>query len=247
MQLLSENKVLRYLTYAVGEIVLVVIGILIALQVNNWNEGRKAREAELKILREIHANLQGDLQEFETGIDIYLDKKNACRDLLTIVKQDLPFDESYGYYSNYLRINPRFDRNASGYQLLKTKGLDLIRNDELRKAITYLYEIRYYGLISKEKELIDLMYSDIRKVLKRYEGLETLNVVKKPDSLTIPEIAIQRGRYRNMVQFDRLKEDTEFHWMLKDLEISADVEIRRYENVKKEVEALLKLIEEEIQ
>lgn len=40
MQLLSENKVLRYLTYAVGEIVLVVIGILIALQVNNWNEWR---------------------------------------------------------------------------------------------------------------------------------------------------------------------------------------------------------------
>ena len=233
-QLLGENKVLRYLAYAVGEIFLVVIGILIALQVNNWNEARKDRQDELEILREIHANLQGDLQEFELGIDIHLDKKNACQDLLNIVKKDLPYDESYGYYLNYLRIYPRFDSNGSGYQLLKTKGLDLIRNDELR----------YYSMLSREKELRNIMYSDIRTSLKRYEGLETLKVAKKPDSLTISEEALQQGRYRNMINFDRFKEDTEFHWILKDLEISATVEIRRYENAKKEVEALLKLLEE---
>jgi hypothetical protein len=47
-KLLSQNKVTRYLVYALGEIILVVIGILIALQVNNWNEGRKQRQVELK-------------------------------------------------------------------------------------------------------------------------------------------------------------------------------------------------------
>jgi Family of unknown function (DUF6090) len=41
-KLAAENKVMAYLRYAIGEIVLVVIGILIALQINNWNEGRKS-------------------------------------------------------------------------------------------------------------------------------------------------------------------------------------------------------------
>ncbi|SHH42148.1 DUF6090 family protein [Winogradskyella jejuensis] len=60
-QLLSENKFSKYLLYAIGEIVLVVIGILIALQINNWNEA-KANEARLiKILKEIRLDLETDV------------------------------------------------------------------------------------------------------------------------------------------------------------------------------------------
>ncbi len=49
-QLLSENKTGKYLKYAIGEIILVMIGILLALQVNNWNEIRKERIVENDIL-----------------------------------------------------------------------------------------------------------------------------------------------------------------------------------------------------
>ena len=49
-RLLSGNKFSKYLLYAVGEILLVVIGILIALQVDNWNEKRKASNAEHELL-----------------------------------------------------------------------------------------------------------------------------------------------------------------------------------------------------
>lgn len=49
-KLLSQNRVTQYLAYAIGEIILVVIGILIALQVNNWNENRKNGEIEHKVL-----------------------------------------------------------------------------------------------------------------------------------------------------------------------------------------------------
>ncbi|WP_205619672.1 DUF6090 family protein [Eudoraea adriatica] len=56
-QLADDNKPLKYLRYAVGEIVLVVVGILIALQINNWNQFRSERKLELKILKDLRAEI----------------------------------------------------------------------------------------------------------------------------------------------------------------------------------------------
>ena len=55
--LIMENKTSKYFKYAIGEIVLVVIGILIALQINNWNENRKLQQREVQILNEIKSDL----------------------------------------------------------------------------------------------------------------------------------------------------------------------------------------------
>jgi len=63
--LLSEGKTGKYLKYAIGEIVLVVIGILIALQINNWNENRKNQKLELEYLIGIKSNLNDDITELE--------------------------------------------------------------------------------------------------------------------------------------------------------------------------------------
>ncbi len=62
-KLAAENSVAKYLRYAVGEIVLVVIGILIALQVNNWNENQKQKKRETVYLQ----NLSIDLKETNTA------------------------------------------------------------------------------------------------------------------------------------------------------------------------------------
>ncbi|MCK0178015.1 DUF6090 family protein [Flavobacteriaceae bacterium S0862] len=51
--LLMENKTGKYFKYAIGEILLVVIGILIALQINNWNENQKDRIIEKEMLTEL--------------------------------------------------------------------------------------------------------------------------------------------------------------------------------------------------
>ena len=63
--LLSEGKTGKYLKYAIGEILLVVIGILIALQINNWNELRKEHKLETRILNEILTNLETDIENLE--------------------------------------------------------------------------------------------------------------------------------------------------------------------------------------
>ena len=58
--LINENKTSKYLKYAIGEIVLVVLGILIALQINNWNENRKDRILEKEYLTRIKSDLEID-------------------------------------------------------------------------------------------------------------------------------------------------------------------------------------------
>ena len=56
------GKTSRYFKYAIGEIILVVIGILIALQINNWNEKRKESKQEIAILKSLQSNLKSDIE-----------------------------------------------------------------------------------------------------------------------------------------------------------------------------------------
>ena len=64
--LLTENKFSKYLIYAIGEIILVVIGILIALQINNWNENRKANIKEMANLKSLKSELVISLEELNS-------------------------------------------------------------------------------------------------------------------------------------------------------------------------------------
>jgi hypothetical protein len=80
-RLLKEGKVTRYLTYALGEIVLVVIGILIALQINNWNEDRKQATAEEEFYLGVKNDLQQDL-EFINYVQANAQPKIDAYDLL---------------------------------------------------------------------------------------------------------------------------------------------------------------------
>jgi hypothetical protein len=67
-RLVSENKVRSYLIYAIGEILLVVIGILIALQVNNWNQDQKALRQEQQIISALHNEFNENLKELQKDI-----------------------------------------------------------------------------------------------------------------------------------------------------------------------------------
>ena len=64
-RLLAENRFTRYLAYAAGEIVLVVVGILIALQINNWNDARKDRAREISYMRNIREDVSANIREMD--------------------------------------------------------------------------------------------------------------------------------------------------------------------------------------
>lgn len=141
-KLLVENKLSRYLLYALGEIVLVVIGILIALQVNNWNEVRKERHQEKKHLvslnEEFEQNamtLTGLSQSIEKSLGAVnyvigeLSKPNELQNIDSIY---IALGRTVTLYNTVLSTNVYAEMESSG-------KLHLIRTDSLREAITSFY------------------------------------------------------------------------------------------------------------
>jgi hypothetical protein len=103
-KLLSENKFSKYLIYAVGEIILVVIGILIALQINNWNEKRKANEDFILLLSNVRDELVYNIEKSSEVIDYYRNVDTLANKVLNnrLVKDDYKnnptlFNISYNY------------------------------------------------------------------------------------------------------------------------------------------------------
>ena len=87
--LLSENKTGKYLKYAVGEIVLVVIGILIALGINNWNEHRKDLIKEQNINNNLYEEFSQNLKLIDAIILESTNNEKACYSLMKLMNKDI--------------------------------------------------------------------------------------------------------------------------------------------------------------
>ena len=93
--LLAQNKFLRYLTYAAGEILLVMIGILAALKINNWNEAQKLEQRTEDILRQIQEDLRTNIYETATSSNYYFYKDSLIQRLLENEIDFFDFDNPY--------------------------------------------------------------------------------------------------------------------------------------------------------
>tara|TARA_R110002051_G_scaffold19027_1_gene53853 strand:+ start:2242 stop:3003 length:762 start_codon:yes stop_codon:yes gene_type:complete len=140
--LLSEGKTGKYMKYAIGEIALVVIGILVALQINNWNQNRLDRSFEVTMLKEIKSSLESDLNYYE-GFKSRVEIKNqGIQELLTMIASNKTFPDTVLLASyNKMTWGNLFDYNKGGYEGIKSVGLDKISNDSLRRELILIYEV----------------------------------------------------------------------------------------------------------
>ena len=145
-RLLSESKFGKYLTYAIGEILLVVIGILIALSVNNWNEERKKNITELNLLNELQNNLSLDLETIEYNTLIHNRVIQSAQIINEYIDSQKEYNDSLDNHFSRVILVPLFFPAKSGYIKLIQYGTDIIKNDTLRYRIIELYEIDYSWL-----------------------------------------------------------------------------------------------------
>lgn len=156
--LLKSNKFTQYLAYAVGEIFLVVIGILIALQINTWNEVRKQRIYELKMLRELSYSLKKDSKYFQSLIN-RLDQKGRALDKLLEMRESKAENlDSISKYFQITRFETLFQYNSGAYGSIKSGGIDKISNDSIRGRMVDLYEF---------------MIPRTEKILEKLDGSDT--------------------------------------------------------------------------
>lgn len=139
--LLTENKFSKYLLYAIGEIVLVVIGILIALQLNTWKDENQAKKEELKILKSVYNEMTENLIQFDQIYFMHQKKQNSLKAILFSNLNNFSlsqFDSLGNNYLNSATYNPSF----SIYNTLVSSGkIELVTNDSLKYKISNYKDI----------------------------------------------------------------------------------------------------------
>ena len=164
-QLMAENRFSKYLLYAIGEIVLVVIGILIALGINNWNQKRIEIEKETIAFN----NLISDLEEQSASLKVNIEtEKEMFKSGLYISEH---FSRNKGFVNNdtllsklnLLGMRKTFSPIKTTFDELKSTGnITLIRNENLKRSIIQFYdELERVSLITSynNTNLVDGLYN----------------------------------------------------------------------------------------
>ncbi|NER10779.1 hypothetical protein SAMN06265375_102240 [Muriicola jejuensis] len=146
-QLLTENKISKYLIYATGEIVLVVIGILIALQINDWNTERENEVLKRTYYVQILQDLEKDrnrLIRANQGIDTFFVRLQAYKELFK--KPDLPLWEAAtalgGVFSEEAGLGWNFETNTNTVNTLRNTGdIKLIPLDIRNRILDFRYKV----------------------------------------------------------------------------------------------------------
>jgi len=138
--LLMENKTGKYFKYAIGEIVLVVIGILIALSINNWNVNRLKSDKEINVLANIHKEFKKNKVQLDTVLKWHKIVHNGCAKIMNLFPiKSKPEPEVLDSLSVYLwnsygghTFNPS---QSSINALISTSSFDIINDEDLRKLL----------------------------------------------------------------------------------------------------------------
>jgi hypothetical protein len=209
-RLLTENKFSKYLIYAIGEIVLVMIGILLALQVNNWNENRKAKIQELKILQNLKKSLEKDSKYTQWSIETYDLARNSMDYLIEHMEKDLPYKDSLKYHFANMTFDWGLKFDFSSYEELKSIGSSIISNDSLRSNIIGYYTFaegvgmnytkRYTSILENASKMLFPKHFD-----QMWNSRISANYVELPHGEMIP------------FDYEVLKKDNEFRYFLKTL------------------------------
>ncbi len=227
-RLLSENSVSRYLIYAIGEIALVMIGILLALQVNNWNQGRKEKAIEQELLLQFQTDLNGDLEalnKIEINYELII---QSCEIIVDHLKNKKPWQDSLALHFDLWNDYEAYFTNTGAISNLNSRGVELIRNTPLRNKILNLYN-QVYPSSKKGSDFFreDHVHITYKIHLERIEPVQWL------------EKAIPNN-------YEALYEDQIFINHVQWIRNAASFNSNKFKEVKEEIKILLSLLQTEI-
>ena len=228
--LLMENKTGKYFKYAIGEIVLVVVGILIALQINILNQAKKDRDYEVIMLLEIEKGLRLDLSNLNEHYETYTTLQNTVDHFTDLTNNHVIFDESMQSELWHLNAGRYLQFNRGPYDALKSSGIDRVSDDSIRNLLINFFDF----------SLLDFQ-TQIDHTTRRYRSNVDLLLSFRED----PFIDENNNWVVNRVAKDILQKP-KFVWLLSDIEYRVWSSKHEIEAFTPEIEELIQSINNEI-
>jgi len=223
-KLILDNKKAQYLKYALGEIVLVVIGILIALQINNWNQAKKDDRALKEYLVKIKSNILEDKLELDSISEGRrqigeLCKKARTRILNKTEDEDLMLFMASGWAFTDIYFNP----NISGYEALKnSEYFGKINNTSLDSLLTRYHTVigeiavnerSYNEYVESQESYLSTQFDRSLVLAYAFVPSDSLNIRATPQSEYFEDFKeyTSFAPYRNVISLAAWQFDTMIH------------------------------------
>lgn len=228
--LIESSAFRKYFLYAIGEVALVVFGILIALQINNWNEQRKTEAKELRLLQGLYNTMEDDIK----GWNFIMRQNKGCNRSYEIIMNHidnrLPYSDTLDNHFNKTESWWYHPLNKSAFETSKNYGLNFISNDELVWQISDLYE-RLHGI-----------YDDVKEFIEEFHFSESVaytsdNFKKSQD---------RNGIQLSPLSYESLINDNKYHYIINQKLISRNNLLTWQQRMLDRMDSSMKLIEEEM-
>jgi hypothetical protein len=247
-KLLTENKFSKYLIYAIGEIVLVVIGILIALQINNNSENHKKQQFEITILENIKEDILADKLDCELNLEyIKVEITNEQRLLDFLFDKNIQPSDSISF-NDALGIDLITEFHNASFNNLQNNNIGLITNNKLYKEITRFYDF-YVSALKELENSHDYAntYDDKFIFFKKH-----FTVINKKTKINvgsgIDTWKQDFERYSFAIKnVETLKNDEEFKLLLAESLFINSIKISFYQQLFEKIETLKNSIDSELE
>jgi len=204
--LLTENKVSKYILYAIGEILLVVIGILIAISINNKNEARKVKQFEYAILQDIETSMEENFQSLDRCLE-YNKKAILSADIiLKHLDENLPYNDSLDFHFSRALEWCSIAFNNAGYESLKMYGTNLITNDTIREKLG-IYDAGWMETLAQRQE--DYFFNTASPVLTELFDKVAMRTQMKPFDY---EQLRNSNKYISILNTSRQNREDQIRW-----------------------------------
>ena len=242
-RLLANRKFNKYLFYALGEVLIIIIGILVAVQINNWNEKQHDEVIEIVILKTIKTDLKTDHSAYVHDLDVHEQQIESSQIIIEHLEHNKPYHDSLARHFLETCNYTVTAINSGGYETLKSLGVGLVSNTELRKEIIFLYDVQYSFLFEMAKDLQDnFNYGEKYIFNTRFVEAENYNM-RLGDHLEAVEV------HGSMIplDFEKLKNDNEYKYYLRTTKNKHILYLGILNEIMGNISQLISSIEQELQ
>jgi hypothetical protein len=239
---MEQNKTGKYLKYAIGEIILVVIGILIALQINNWNEHRKTRATEIIFLKNIEADLKLNLVSLDAFVISRQEAIKSSKLVINYFNNPNSINlNTFNLHSINVMVWFPFQQNDNTYQELVNSGqLSIISNKDIKDQMQNMQSsFKTIAFVENEmqQDFESYLYDPFFSIADVDLAMKNLDAQTEQRN-DIPEI--------NAEQVKTLLQNIKFKNGFALVAYNSELLISEYTNMKETTDKLIELIEKEI-